>query len=254
MADKDLIELGRKEMATLGLVRAEQVLDGCVIRMPKAYPVYDDHYKARISTIRKHLEKVAANLQAVGRNGQHRYNNQDHSMLTAIYAARNIQGIKEPGATQPYDIWHVNTEKEYHEEGSTKAAEPKGIEAKRRLSSGPPDPRLEAVLETLGRFDPIALGISGFVNFGLVLFLATAVLLIKGGPVVGPNLELLGNYFVGFQVSWAGAFVGLLEGGVAGFLLGWTIASLMNLLVSSYERRLIRLVELQSALELAVGD
>ena len=65
------------------------------------------------------------------------------------------------------------------------------------------------------------------------MFLATAVLLVKGGPEVGPNLELLANYFLGFRVTWVGAFIGLLEGGVAGFALGWTIASLMNLLTST---------------------
>ena len=255
MPDDELVELGRREVAALGLVRPEQVLDGCVIRMSKAYPVYDDHYKARVDRIREHLATVAGNLQTVGRNGQHRYNNQDHSMLTAIYAARNIQRVREAGSNQPYDIWRVNTDNEYHEDGSSRPRLSIDIEdLKRQPTGGEIDPRVEAILDTLGRFDPIALGISGFVNFGLLLFLATAVLLIKGGPEVGPNLELLANYFVGFRVTWGGAFIGLLEGGVAGFALGWIIASLMNLLVSSYERQLIQIVKLQTVLELAAGD
>ncbi len=254
MKDEDLVALGRREVATLGLVKAEQVRDGCVIRMPKAYPVYDDHYKAHVLKIREHLAKVAPNVQAVGRNGQHRYNNQDHSMLTAIYAARNIQGIKEPGMTKPYDIWHVNTESDYHEEDAGKERPGPREGSRERLSPEAKGPRTQAGLETLGRSDAIALGASGAVNVGILLFLATAILLVKGGPVVGPNLALLSNYFLGFEVTWSGAFVILLEGAAGGFALGWSIATLMNRLVDSYEQRLIRLVELQNALDLASGD
>jgi protoporphyrinogen oxidase len=254
MPDEDLVALGRHEMAELGLVKPEQVRDGCVIRMPKAYPVYDDHYKGHVLKIREHLEKVAPNLQAVGRNGQHRYNNQDHSMLTAIYASRNILGIKEPGMTKPYDIWQVNTESDYHEEGAKAQPNEPREGSRERLSPGEMDPRTQAVLETLGRFDAVALGVSGSVNVGLALFAATAILLLKGGAVVGPNLALLSNYFVGFEVTWLGAIVILLEGGAVGFAVGFGIATLMNWLVASYERRLIRIVELQNALDLASGD
>ena len=255
MRDEDLVALGRREVAELGLVQAERVVDGCVIRMPKAYPVYDEHYKARVQRIRDHLAVAASNLQAVGRNGQHRYNNQDHSMLTAMYAARNILGVNDPDSNAPYDIWEVNTESDYHEDGTTKLGRTAKI-----VRVGPQpgieqgDPRMNAVLETLGRLDPIALGISGCINAGLLMFLATAVLLVKGGPEIGPNLQLLSNYLLGFEVTWMGAFVGLLEGGGVGFVFGWTTASLMNALVSRYERQLIKTVELQSALELASGD
>ena len=97
MADDDLIALGARETASLGLIRAEDVIDGVVIRMPKAYPVYDRDYQKRLDIIRAYLEGLP-NLQLIGRNGQHRYNNQDHSMVTAIYAARNIDGAD-------YDVW-----------------------------------------------------------------------------------------------------------------------------------------------------
>ena len=90
----------------MGLIRAEDVVDGVVIRMPKAYPVYDRDYQKRLDVIRNYLENLP-NLQLIGRNGQHRYNNQDHSMVTAIYAARNIAGAE-------YDVWVVNVEEEYH--------------------------------------------------------------------------------------------------------------------------------------------
>ena len=76
--------------------------------MEKAYPVYDQSYKENLSVIRAYLDTIP-NLQLIGRNGQHRYNNQDHSMLTAIYAARNLCGAD-------YDLWDVNVDGEYHEE------------------------------------------------------------------------------------------------------------------------------------------
>ena len=84
------------------------------VRMAKAYPVYDQHYAQHVATIRTYLERFK-NLQTVGRNGLHRYNNQDHSMLTGIYAARNIMG-------ETCDVWSVNTEDSYHEEGDAESA------------------------------------------------------------------------------------------------------------------------------------
>ncbi|HYM11422.1 MAG TPA: NAD(P)/FAD-dependent oxidoreductase [Bryobacterales bacterium] len=109
-ADRDLIELGKREIGLLGLVNPADVIDGAVVRMPKAYPVYDGGYEAAMNQVRRFLPRVP-NLQLVGRNGMHRYNNQDHSMLTAILAARNILGGR-------YDLWQVNVEQEYHEEGA----------------------------------------------------------------------------------------------------------------------------------------
>ncbi len=110
-ADGDLIELGKKELAKIGIIDSSQVVDGTVLRVPKTYPVYDAVYKRGLDAVRKFLETVP-NLQLVGRNGMHRYNNQDHSMLTAIFAARNVLGGK-------YDLWGVNVDADYHEEGET---------------------------------------------------------------------------------------------------------------------------------------
>jgi protoporphyrinogen oxidase len=107
--DAELIALGTEELDRLGLARAADVRDGTVVRMPFAYPVYDDHYKERVDTLRRWLEGHAHNLQLIGRAGMHRYNNQDHSMMTALLAARNLMG----GA---WDLWKVNTDAEYHEE------------------------------------------------------------------------------------------------------------------------------------------
>ncbi len=87
--DDELIALGKREIASIGLVRAEKVLDGCVVRVPKAYPVYDDVYQDHLAVIRGWIQKLE-NLELAGRNGMHKYNNQDHSMMTALLAARSI--------------------------------------------------------------------------------------------------------------------------------------------------------------------
>ncbi|HEX5706621.1 MAG TPA: NAD(P)/FAD-dependent oxidoreductase [Pyrinomonadaceae bacterium] len=109
-SDAELIELGKRELARLGLVRAEEVEDGTVVRMPKAYPVYDSAHKGALATLRRFFDTFE-NLQLVGRNGLHRYNNQDHSMLTAMLAVRNILG-------ESHDLWAVNADPEYHEESA----------------------------------------------------------------------------------------------------------------------------------------
>ena len=108
MTDKDLIDLGAKELGILGLVDPNDVEDGAVVRMPKAYPVYDGSYVEAVDTIRKFLGELP-NLYLVGRNGMHKYNNQDHSMLTAMLSVKNILGAN-------YDVWGVNVDNEYHEE------------------------------------------------------------------------------------------------------------------------------------------
>jgi protoporphyrinogen oxidase len=119
--DQELLMLGRREIAAIGLVAEREVIDGCVVRMPKAYPVYDDDYQKHLAVIRAWL-KGFDNLELAGRNGMHKYNNQDHSMMTALLAARNILGLGN------FDTWKVNTDAEYHED-----AAPDGQEAKGRL-------------------------------------------------------------------------------------------------------------------------
>jgi protoporphyrinogen oxidase len=126
MADADLIELGRREIDSIGLVRADTVVDGCVVRMPKAYPVADDEYQRHLAVIRAWLKDLP-NLELAGRNGMHKYNNQDHSMMTALLAARNILGLGS------FDTWKVNTDAEYHEDGTESAeagrATPRRVDA-----------------------------------------------------------------------------------------------------------------------------
>ena len=108
-SNQELIELAKDELVYLGLVQRAEVEDGTVVRMPKAYPVYANGWAESVLKIRSYLEKHLPNVQLVGRNGMHKYNNQDHSMMTALYAARNIVGAN-------HDLWAVNTEPEYLEE------------------------------------------------------------------------------------------------------------------------------------------
>ncbi len=114
MADDELVALGIKELADLGLVQADQVECGFVVRMPKAYPYYDMQYKNNVDIIRKWLAENAPNVHPVGRNGMHRYNNQDHSMFTALLTVENIADGKD------HDVWAVNVEEDYHEEVASK--------------------------------------------------------------------------------------------------------------------------------------
>ena len=109
-ADEDLVEQGKRELEILGLCDPSKVESGYVVRMPKAYPVYDEFYKANVLVLRKWLEVNAPNVHPVGRNGMHKYNNQDHSMYTAMLTVENILGASN-------DIWDVNVEEEYHETG-----------------------------------------------------------------------------------------------------------------------------------------
>jgi len=106
--DEDLIELAKKELAALGLVDPSKVFDGTVVRQPKAYPVYDSVYAEHLNTARSYIDAIP-NLHTVGRNGMHKYNNADHSMLTAMMAIANMRGAQ-------HDVWAVNTDYEYHEE------------------------------------------------------------------------------------------------------------------------------------------
>lgn len=111
--DADLVELAKKEMAILGLCRPEDVVGGAVVRQEKAYPVYDDAYAANVASMRAELEEKYSTLHLVGRNGMHRYNNQDHAMMTAMLSVRNIIA-----GERVYDIWAVNEDAEYHEAGN----------------------------------------------------------------------------------------------------------------------------------------
>ena len=111
-SDEELVALATREMDILGLVSPEKVIGGAVVRQEKAYPVYDEDYAANVLAMRRELEARHPTLHLVGRNGMHRYNNQDHAMMTAMLTVENIIA-----GERIYDTWCVNEDAEYHEAG-----------------------------------------------------------------------------------------------------------------------------------------
>jgi hypothetical protein len=148
-------------------------------------------------------------------------------MLTGIYAARNITGAK-------HDVWSVNTEEEYLEQASGV-----GSRVSRACDRAVPmrlQPAVaEAVIDqTFAHLDPVALGVAVGAVTGSGLLAATAVLIAKGGAVVGPTLSLLGNYLVGFDVSWVGAAIGGAQAALLGFGFGYALARMRNWGLEAY--------------------
>jgi protoporphyrinogen oxidase len=208
LPDEALIRLGGEELERIGLARAAEISDGCVFRVPKAYPVYDADYREHLDTVRAFVDRFE-NLQTIGRNGLHRYNNQDHAMLTGLLAVRNLEGGVR------HDLWSVNTEPEYHEEVGVSEADAEMLEGR--------------ITEIFPRVDGVALGAATGVVTGALLGLATLALVWKGGPVVGPTLGLLAQFLPGYSVTAAGSVIGLAYGALGGFVAGWGFAVIRNL-------------------------
>ena len=167
-------------------------------------------------------------------------------MVTAIYAARNIAGAR-------HDIWDVNVEAEYHEEvrqpeGDAAASGASGDRAV-PASLTREDEFAREVRAAFARYDPVALGAAVGTLLGVGLFLATSLLLVRGGNPPGPNLALLGEYFVGFEVTWTGALLGMLEAGLGGFAFGWLLARTINGVVGWHEAVFLNNVEMSRLME-----
>jgi hypothetical protein len=240
MPDRELIDFALAECARIGILDPAKFIDGTVIRVPKAYPVYDDEYPRALERIRAYLDRFE-NLQLVGRNGQHRYNNQDHSMVTAVYAAQNLMGAK-------HEIWDVNVDEQYHEQRHPEIrdrATPSRVDAQSVE---------QLVRAAFARYDPVALAGSLALTLGSGLFLATAVLLVAGGTPVGPNLSLLANYLPGYEVSWSGALLGFAEGVTLGGLFGGALAGLLNLVIELHAKRFLYQAQIGAALESVEGS
>ena len=222
MSNAALIDMAARELSTLGLARTDDVIDGLVVRQPHAYPVYDNDYSAHLSVIRDFLGRFD-NLQSIGRNGMHRYNNMDHSMLTGMLAAQNFDGDR-------HNLWQVNEEEAYLEEDR------KAKEKRRHLE--------DVLVRSFARIDKLAFASAVGSVAGLLIFLATMWLVVKGGAVVGPNLQLLGQYFTGYTVSVKGAFIAFGYSFFWGFLFGWLFAYLRNFLLAYYLYRVKKRAEL----------
>lgn len=159
-------------------------------------------------------------------------------MLAGVLAARNIAG-------ESHDVWAINVEQDYLE-----AADDSAEATGRRAPQPALAPSVEVLLRhAFARYDPLALGVAVGVVAGLGLFLATAILLLRGGEPLGPTLSLLGNYLFGYRVSWPGALIGSVEAGVGGFALGYLIARQINLLVGFTRDSLTRRLEAAAAFD-----
>jgi protoporphyrinogen oxidase len=224
MDDAELAKLGASELAKLELADASKVTDHFVVRQAKAYPIYDREFGQHLDLTRNYLETIE-NLQTVGRNGMHRYNNMDHSMYTGMLAAKNVLGGN-------YDIWQVNEDDQYLEEDA--AAAEKRVLWENILTSA------------FARLDKFAFAVATGVVSGGLLFAATLWLVIKGGEVVGPNLSLLEQYFIGYTVTVKGAFIAFGYSFFWGFLFGWLIAYLRNLFFAFYIYRVRKKAEMRS--------
>ncbi len=224
--DGELIELGKREIDHVGLARSEDVVGGCVFRVEHTYPVYDSNYSQHLGIIRGFLENLE-NFQTIGRNGLHRYNNQDHAMLTGMLAVRNLV------FGENNDLWSVNAEQEYLEEA---------IEGEVPYAS-------EVIDETFARafmkIDSVAFGISVGTVSGLMLFFVTLYVSLNQIEELFGYLYLLNEYFPGYDVNPVGSLLGLLYGFVFGFVIGWGIVSLRNLVVRIYISIIRRRAELK---------
>jgi protoporphyrinogen oxidase len=206
MSDEDLVDLGKREVEQVGLAAAADVEDGCVFRVPKAYPIYDSEYREALATVRDYVDGLE-NLQTLGRNGLHRYNNQDHAMLTGMLAARNI------ALSERNDLWSVNVDQEYLEE----------------VRDGAEAEQLQKIVDdtltrVFTRLDPMALGVALGSVSGLVMSVVTLAVALIGRPELTTFLSLLGQYAPGYRVGAAGSLLGLFYGFALGFGGGWALA------------------------------
>ncbi|OGQ97965.1 MAG: hypothetical protein A2521_03215 [Deltaproteobacteria bacterium RIFOXYD12_FULL_57_12] len=212
MTDAELIALATAELAALGLAVPTDVTDGVVIRQPAAYPVYDRDYGQNLKTIKDYLT-IFKNLQTIGRNGMHRYNNMDHSMQTGIMAVENIRGAA-------HDLWAVNDEEEYLEEGK---------------AAGIGRSVLESILvQSFARMDKVAMATAIGSVCGLLVLAATLWISSRDPNPAASHLRLLAQYCIGYTVTVQGAFVGFAYFFFWGFLAGWLFAYLRNFFLAVY--------------------
>lgn len=226
MPDEKLIELGKLELEACGLADAIDVVDGVVFRVPKAYPIYDSDYRGSLELIKGFVGEIA-NVETIGRNGLHRYNNQDHSMVTGMLAVRNVV------FGESNDLWSVNTTPEYHEE--LHVVEDEAVS--RALD--------ETLVRVFSRLDPVSFGVAAGVTSAVSLLLMTSWLVLKGGGVVGTHLTLLGNFLPGFAVSMPGALVGFAYVLALGAVVGAAAAYVRNMMLLVSARIAHRDIELR---------
>lgn len=218
MSDAELVELGKQEITQIGLAAYEDVRDGCVFRVEKTYPVYDSNYTDHLDVIKEYLATLE-NFQTIGRNGLHRYNNQDHAMLTGMLAVRNSL------FNETNDLWQVNAEQEYHEELHTQQ-EVRPTDVVEAMQ--------EALTHIFPKLDAPSLGLALGIVFGVVLMFSTLLISSQDVTMTQSMMELLNQFFPGYTVTVGGSFVGFLYGLVIGFVGGWSFAFLRNAATAVY--------------------
>jgi protoporphyrinogen oxidase len=241
MTDAELIELGRREIEQIGLARYHQVLDGCVFRVEKSYPVWDMDYEQHLAVIRQFINSLE-NFQTIGRNGLHRYNNQDHSMETGRLAVRNVL------FNEKNDLWLVNTEMEYHEEIHSQ-------EKAKLLEPDMPSVTEQAFAKTFLKLDPLAFSLAWGIVLGLGLCLITLIVWNRVSSsyemqTVAGFLWLLDQYLPGYAVDVPGSLLGLVYGFLVGVIWGGGFALFKNLAVMFTVAFIRRRAELRLLLKL----
>ncbi len=225
MPDSELVELGKRELDTIGLARSNDIVDGSVFRVEKAYPVYDSTYQKHLDILKAYLAGFS-NFQTIGRNGLHRYNNQDHAMLTGMYAVRNmING-------ENHNLWKINAEQDYHEE----IRDGKDPVAERVISRVFP--------QIFTNLEPLAFGTAVGLVSAFLLLAVTAWVTVNDLTAAARLLNLLGEYLPGYEVSiFPGTILSAVYGFILGFASGWLLAFLRNAIMRLYIHNLLRQVE-----------
>lgn len=211
LSDSELAKLASQELVELGLSDMEGVIDSCIIRQPGAYPIYDAHYRGHLEVIKEYLANFE-NLQTIGRNGMHLYNNMDQSMYVGMLAAQNILGAN-------HDLWDLEGKNDYLEE---KKAVDRHVDSEGAIS------------RVFARIDKLAMATAVGSVSGLLFFLSTIWIVFNGSDEIGRYLALLGQYFAGYSVTVEGAFLACAYGFIWGFMFGWLLAYIRNFLLAFY--------------------
>lgn len=217
LSDEELVRLATRELNQIGLALPADVIDGCVFRVEKTYPIYDDGYAQALDTLKAYLSTFT-NFQTIGRNGLHRYNNQDHAMLTGMLAVRNMLHQEEN------NLWIVNAEQDYLE-----VIQPTTNEAITETQK--PETALGQIFP---KVDPTILGLSlGFV-LSLLLSSITLYFTFQADDTISSYLSLLNQFFLGYSVSILGSVLGGAYGFLLGFMSGWFFAVLRNAITAVF--------------------
>ena len=227
MSDDQLTTLAVQEFGQLGFGDPQDVVDSTVVRQPEAYPVYDRDYQRHLKVLRDYLESFD-NLQTIGRNGMHRYNNMDHSMQTGTQAAQNILGAR-------HDVWAVNESDAYLEMDAVSEWE----QASEKL-----------LIQAFARLDKLAFALACGTVGGLFFLLLCGLPLVAHKKELWPYLQLLAQYFPGYRVSFAGTLMAATYGFGWGAILGWLCAVLRNFVLALYINRARKKAEMLSVRDL----